>query len=330
MEALAAPSVAASLPCAPLTPEELPGQRNSPRAKPKLVSLEELIAAKPNKTPIQLLLEYGTKARLNPEYEFEKAEGEVHMPVFTYKVTIGDIFATGEGPSKKIAKQRAAEAALNILKSNPNICISMPDHIIPEPLNQAQNQTNPIGSLQELAMRKGWRLPEYLLAQETGPPHKREFAMTCRIETLVETGMGTSKKLAKRNAAEKLLEKFHSFCQDNITISLGKEQMHNLGCTWDSLRNSSGEKITMLKISSLSIPNTDYIQLLGEIAEEQGFNIKYLNIEELSVNGQFQSLVELSTIPIIVCHGTGISWSNSHNDSAHNALQYLKIMAGRK
>lgn len=52
--------------------------------------------------------------------------------------------------------------------------------------------------------------------------------------------------------------------------------------------------------------------------------------EELSVNGQFQSLVELSTNPIIVCHGTGISWSNAHNDSAHNALQYLKIMAGRK
>ncbi|XP_063174198.1 interferon-inducible double-stranded RNA-dependent protein kinase activator A isoform X4 [Candoia aspera] len=206
----------------------------------------------------------------------------------------------------------------------------MSDHLIPEPLSQAQNQTNPIGSLQELAMRNGWRLPKYSLAQETGPPHKREFTVTCRIEAFVETGMGTSKKLAKRNAAEKLLEKFHSFSQDNIAISLRNEQNHNLGCTWDILRNSSGKKITVLKISSLSIPNTDYIQLLEEIAEEQGFNTKYLNIEELSENGQFQSLVELSTNPIIVCHGTGISWSNAHNDSAHSALQYLKIMAGRK
>lgn len=60
-----------------------------------LNSLEEIIAAKPSKTPIQLLLEYGTKAHLNPEYEFEKAEGEVHMPLFTYKVTVGDIMATG-------------------------------------------------------------------------------------------------------------------------------------------------------------------------------------------------------------------------------------------
>ncbi|XP_063174195.1 interferon-inducible double-stranded RNA-dependent protein kinase activator A isoform X1 [Candoia aspera] len=330
MEALGVGSAAPSLPCAPVTPEELSGQRSSPRAKPKLASLEEIVADKPKKTPIQLLLEYGTKAHLNPEYEFEKAEGEVHMPVFTYKVTIGDIIATGEGPSKKTAKHRAAEAALSILRSSSDVCISMPDHLIPEPLSQAQNQTNPIGSLQELAMRNGWRLPKYSLAQETGPPHKREFTVTCRIEAFVETGMGTSKKLAKRNAAEKLLEKFHSFSQDNIAISLRNEQNHNLGCTWDILRNSSGKKITVLKISSLSIPNTDYIQLLEEIAEEQGFNTKYLNIEELSENGQFQSLVELSTNPIIVCHGTGISWSNAHNDSAHSALQYLKIMAGRK
>ncbi|XP_062972424.1 interferon-inducible double-stranded RNA-dependent protein kinase activator A isoform X2 [Elgaria multicarinata webbii] len=331
MEAAAGNSPPQPLPCEAVTQEGFPAteQRNSPVAKPKTVSLEEIIAAKPGKTPIQLLHEYGTKANLNPVYEFEKSEGQVHMPVFTYKVTIGDITATGEGPSKKVAKHRAAEAALNILKGNSNICISMPDHLIPEPFNQAQNQANPIGSLQ-LAIQKGWRLPEYSLAQETGPPHKREFTMTCRIETFVETGMGTSKRLAKRNAAEKLLDKFHNFSGDCISISLGNEQSHNLRCTWDTLRNSNGEKIALLKRSPLSIPNTDYVQLLGEIAEEQGFNTTYLNIEELSVNGQFQCLAELSTNPITVCHGTGISWGNAHNDAAHNALQYLKIMAGRK
>lgn len=52
--------------------------------------------------------------------------------------------------------------------------------------------------------------------------------------------------------------------------------------------------------------------------------------EELSVNGQFQCLAELSTSPVTVCHGTGLSCGNAHNDAAHNALQYLKIMAGRK
>ncbi|XP_020659761.3 interferon-inducible double-stranded RNA-dependent protein kinase activator A isoform X2 [Pogona vitticeps] len=312
--------------------EALPGAeaRSSSPAAQKSLSMEEIPAAKPGKTPIQLLHEYSSKANLNPIYEFEKAEGEVHMPLFTFKVTVGDITATGEGPSKKVAKHRAAEAALTILKESSHICMSVPDPVIPEPSNQPPNQTNPIGSLQELAIQKGWRLPEYSLAKETGPPHQREFSIICRIEAHVETGMGTSKKLAKRNAAEKLLEKFHNFSGDCIINSLGNEQSHNLGCTWDTLRNSTGEKIALLKISPLSIPNTDYVQLLGEIADEQGFTATYLNIEELSVNGQFQCLVEISTNPITVCHGTGISWGNAYNVAAHNALQYLKIMAGRK
>ncbi|XP_050772789.1 interferon-inducible double-stranded RNA-dependent protein kinase activator A isoform X3 [Gopherus flavomarginatus] len=208
--------------------------------------------------------------------------------------------------------------------------LSVPESIVPDSPKQPQNQTNPIGTLQELAVQKGWRLPEYSLAHESGPPHKREFTMTCRIETFVETGTGTSKKLAKRNAAEKFLAKFHSFPPDSINISLGNEVGNNLGCTWDALRNSEEEKITLLKRSPLSIPNTDYVQLLGEVAEEQGFVITYLNIEELSVNGQYQCLAELSTNPVTVCHGTGITWGNAHNDAAHNALQYLKIMAGRK
>lgn len=63
-----------------------------------------------------------------------------------------------------------------------------------------------------------------------------------------------------------------------LNLFQGKEQNVNLGCTWSTLRNSSGEKITLLKISPLSIPNTDYVHLLGELAEEQGFNAKYLNI----------------------------------------------------
>ncbi|XP_015269237.1 PREDICTED: interferon-inducible double-stranded RNA-dependent protein kinase activator A isoform X2 [Gekko japonicus] len=269
-----------AVPCPAVPPEGFSGseQRNSTAAKPKPLSLEEVLIAKPGKTPIQLLHEYGTKTNVTPVYEFEKAEGQVHLPVFTFKVTLGEITGTGEGPSKKIAKHRAAEAALNILKSSSKICISMPDHIMPESCNQAQNQTNPVGSLQEMAIHKGWRLPEYSLAQEIGPPHMREFTMTCRVETFVETGTGTSKKLAKRNAAEKLLAKFHSLSGDSINISLGNEQRHNLGCTWDTLRNSSGDKITLLKRNPLSVLNTDYVQLLGKIAEEQGFNTTYLNI----------------------------------------------------
>ncbi|XP_069839117.1 interferon-inducible double-stranded RNA-dependent protein kinase activator A isoform X2 [Dendropsophus ebraccatus] len=237
----------------------------------------------------------------------------------------------GEGPSKKVAKHKAAESALNILRGDANLNLPMTEPITKDASKQVSNQIqgNPIGSLQELAVQKGWRLPEYFVSQEAGPPHKREFTLSCRVESFVETGAGTSKKVAKKIAAEKLLAKLKSIPADKINISL-KPLGNNPGCTWDALKNSSGEKINLLKRSALSIPNTDYVKMLTEVAEEQDFRVSYMDIEELSVNGQYQCLAELSTNPVTVCHGTGLSCGNAHNDAAHNALQYLKIMAGRK
>ncbi|KAM9304782.1 interferon-inducible double-stranded RNA-dependent protein kinase activator A isoform 1-T1 [Gastrophryne carolinensis] len=238
----------------------------------------------------------------------------------------------GEGPSKKIAKHKAAESALNVLRADANVNLPMTEPITRDVPKQPANQTqgNPIGSLQELAVQKGWRLPEYFVAQEEGPAHKREFTMSCRVETFVESGSGTSKKVAKKIAAEKLLAKLQSIPADNLNISLKKEVGNNSGCTWDNLKNSPGEKINALKRSPLSIPNTDYVKMLAELSEEQTFRVSYLDIEELSVNGQFQCLAELSTSPVTVCHGTGLSCGKAHNDAAHNALQYLKIMVVKK
>ena len=44
------------------------------------------------------------------------------------------------------------------------------------------------------------------------------------------------------------------------------------------------------------------------------------------LSGQRQCLVQLSTMPVAVCHGVGPSTDEAHAQAAHNALQYLKIM----
>ncbi|XP_071977708.1 interferon-inducible double-stranded RNA-dependent protein kinase activator A isoform X1 [Engystomops pustulosus] len=302
------------------------------RSSDKTNSRNEATKVAPSKTPIQLLHEFGIKTGTPPVYALEKSEGQAHNPSFTFRVTIREISCIGEGSSKKVAKHKAAESALNILRGDANLNLPMTEPIVKDAPKQSTNQpqSNSIGLLQELAVQKAWRLPEYFVSQEAGPPHKREFTMSCRVESFVETGSGTSKKVAKKIAAEKLLAKLRSIPADNINISLKKPIGNNPGCTWDSLSNSSGEKINLLKRSPLSIPNTDYVKMLTEVAEEQDFRISYMDIEELSVNGQYQCLAELSTNPVTVCHGTGLSCGNAHNDAAHNALQYLKIMAGRK
>lgn len=52
--------------------------------------------------------------------------------------------------------------------------------------------------------------------------------------------------------------------------------------------------------------------------------------EERSLSGLCQCLVELSTQPITVCHGFAPNTDGARANAAHNALQYLKIMAGGK
>ncbi|KAG8430542.1 hypothetical protein GDO86_000845 [Hymenochirus boettgeri] len=192
------------------------------RSSEKIISnLDEMLKINACKTPIQVLHEFGTKTGKAPVYTLEKAEGQAHQPSFTFQVAIGEIVCTGEGASKKIAKHKAAESALNILRGDNSKCLPITETPIRDvskvPLNQMQS--NPVGSLQELAVQKGWRLPEYTLAQESGPPHKREYTITCRVETFVETGSGSSKKVAKRVAAEKLMNRFETIPTD-INISM--------------------------------------------------------------------------------------------------------------
>lgn len=52
--------------------------------------------------------------------------------------------------------------------------------------------------------------------------------------------------------------------------------------------------------------------------------------EELSLSGLCQCLVELSTQPATVCHGSAATREAARGEAARRALQYLRIMAGSK
>ena len=55
-------------------------------------------------------------------------------------------------------------------------------------------------------------------------------------------------------------------------------------------------------------------------------NLKYCKDAGISITGQHQCLVQLSTMPLAVCHGTGETVDDAHAQAAHNALQYLRLM----
>lgn len=59
-----------------------------------------------------------------------------------------------------------------------------------------------------------------------------------------------------------------------------------LGCTWDSLRNSAGEKILQLRSHPLGPapdPDCSACSLLTDLSEEQRFDVSYLDFGESAV-----------------------------------------------
>ena len=57
-----------------------------------------------------------------------------------------------------------------------------------------------------MTQKKLWPPPVYEFTTEQGPPHAREFVCTIRLFNLQEQSVGKSKKLAKRNAAQVMLQ----------------------------------------------------------------------------------------------------------------------------
>lgn len=82
----------------------------------------------------------------------------------------------------------------------------------------------------------------------------------------------------------------------------------------------------ILQNTCLNDPKVDFKQFLQDIAAEQKFEVTYVDIEEKSYSGQYQCLVQLSTLPVAVCQGSGNTIDIAKMSAARNALEYLKIM----
>ena len=85
---------------------------------------------------------------------------------------------------------------------NENICEKCDD-------DEEGGDSNPVGKLQEICMKKHWRPPHYETICEDGLPHERTFKMSCIIENMdfKEEGVGKSKRLAKRKAAHNMIKR---------------------------------------------------------------------------------------------------------------------------
>lgn len=271
----------------------------------------ELTETANTKTPISVLQELLSRRGITPQYDLIQVEGAVHEPTFRYRVSYQDKDAMGTGKSKKEAKHAAAKALIDKLTG-----ISFNETQIGNLNIKSESSTNgdeepsgnPIGWLQEMCMARRWPPPTYETEMEVGLPHERQFTIACAILKFREVGKGKSKKIAKRQAAHRMWQRLQDTPLENNQVV----QM---------LDEEGNEESTCLNDKSV-----DFVQMLHEIATEQRFEVTYVDIDEKSISGRFQCLVQLSTLPVAVCHGSGNTTLEAQASAARNSLEYLKIM----
>lgn len=144
-----------------------------------------------------------------PRYTFEKT-GPPHQPQITSECTLETgwepVKTTGNGKSKKVAKQVAAHSMLELIFREGIVFSDTASA-------KAKPQENYVGDLNEMCQRYHWPLPAYRFEQ-SGPPHNPHFTCTVAVqmdEGIQEvTGSGPSKKVAKQMAAQNCLEHFNN------------------------------------------------------------------------------------------------------------------------
>ena len=65
--------------------------------------------------------------------------------------------------------------------------------------------SNPKGTLQEFAQKKGYGVPDYQILDASGPDHARHFCVEVTVSTFSYRGEGASRREAEKNAARKAI-----------------------------------------------------------------------------------------------------------------------------
>ncbi|XP_037357219.1 double-stranded RNA-specific adenosine deaminase isoform X4 [Talpa occidentalis] len=177
------------------------------------------------KNPISGLLEYAQFASQTCEFNMIEQSGPPHEPRFQYCVAVGThTFPTASAPSKKVAKQMAAEEAMKALQgeaTNSTSSDEQPGSTSSESFDNLESvmpnkvrrigelvrylNTNPVGGLLEYARSHGFAA-EFKLVDQSGPPHEPKFVYQAKVGgRWFPAVCAHSKKQGKQEAADAAL-----------------------------------------------------------------------------------------------------------------------------
>uniref|UniRef100_G3S8R7 Double-stranded RNA-binding protein Staufen homolog 1 n=1 Tax=Gorilla gorilla gorilla TaxID=9595 RepID=G3S8R7_GORGO len=239
-----------------------------------------------NKSEISQVFEIALKRNLPVNFEVARESGPPHMKNFVTKVSVGEFVGEGEGKSKKISKKNAAIAVLEELKKlpplpavervKPRIKKKTKPIVKPQTSPEYGQGINPISRLAQIQQAKKEKEPEYTLLTERGLPRRREFVMQVKVGNHTAEGTGTNKKVAKRNAAENMLEILAHQTRTQVRgegeccgLSDCKMVSHLTLGNWGTSRGNKEDEFRMPYLSHQQLP-AGILPMVPEVAQAVG------------------------------------------------------------
>lgn len=154
-----------------------------------------------NKNAISVLNEMAQKGQINSiEFHENGNSGPCHEPTFKIMATVicnGKVYKSyASAANKKTAKTLAAAAVLQKL----GIKVEVSDTSV-----EYSTEETAVSILNRMSQQCGFTAPVYTDGGRKGPDHEPTFKIVVKFRGKEATGSGASKKIAKENAAIKLL-----------------------------------------------------------------------------------------------------------------------------
>uniref|UniRef100_A0A1B6G3P1 DRBM domain-containing protein n=1 Tax=Cuerna arida TaxID=1464854 RepID=A0A1B6G3P1_9HEMI len=161
---------------------------------------------------VTIMYSFIQQTRLDHKNLYHKSMYSKAENVHKVTVTVGDQRFVGEGSSTEAAKQSAAENALKQLQSAEGFCMfddGVKD-LFTKLFSSDSESQSPISLVFEFAAKSNLKA-SFDLVSEEGPAHIKKFVYKCIVGGEFETlGEGSSKKVAKTEAAKNMVEKLKS------------------------------------------------------------------------------------------------------------------------
>ncbi|XP_020021808.2 double-stranded RNA-specific adenosine deaminase isoform X2 [Castor canadensis] len=227
------------------------------------------------KSPVTTLLECMHKLGNSCEFRLLSKEGPAHDPKFQYCVAVGaQTFPTVSAPSKKVAKQMAAEEAMKALheeatsltenQSGGTESLDNLESVMPNKIRRIGElvrylNTNPVGGLLEYARSHGFAA-EFKLVDQSGPPHEPKFVYQAKVGgRWFPAVCAHSKKQGKQEAADAALR-----------VLIGEnEKAEHMGFTEVTPVTGASLRRTMLLLSRSPDAHPKTLPLTGSTFHDQ-------------------------------------------------------------